>query len=418
MRIAIIGSGIAGLSAAWALGKDNEIVIYEAQPSLGMDAHSLDVETPDGPVRVDVPLRVFHEGYYPTLGAIYREAGIESAPVDSSASFSTSDGELLFRYGNKKLGPAYVPWLTRVGIYKPSVVKTGIEAGHMVLRLRRERDRPDVISGVTFGDYLRTAPFSDEFVHNFLLPAVAGIATCTYDAVRAFPARTVLAYLDSPRTHTMRRAKLGARDVVNRLSSRADSIRCGEPVRSVVSDEDSAVVASKSGTESFDHVVFATQASRILSILRGSENETSVLSGFRYERSQLVVHTDRRLAPRKRAWWSPVNYVLFPGSSAPMTTVVLSDIHPGKWKGDHVFQTWNPLIDPDGSMVLKRVGVERALVDSQTAQAVAGLDRLHAERNRRVWFCGSYANEAMTLQESAASSATELARRILAGAGA
>ncbi|MFT6398556.1 MAG: putative NAD/FAD-binding protein [Bradymonadia bacterium] len=412
MRIAIIGSGIAGLSACWALGLDNEIVVYEAAASLGMDAHSLDVPTPDGPVRVDVPLRVFHEGYYPTLGAIYREAGVESAPVDSSASFSTSDGELLFRYGNKKLGPAYVPWLTRVGMYKPSVVRTGIEAGHMVLRLRRERDRPDVISGVTFGDYLRSAPFSAEFVDNFLLPAVAGIATCTYDAVRAFPARTVLAYLDSPRTHTMRRAKHGARDVVNRLSSRAAEIRCGDPVQSVVRKEGSVEVASRSGLESFDHVVFATQATRVGHILESTEVERRVLAGFRYEHSELVVHTDTRLAPPKRAWWSPVNYVLFPGAAAPMTTVVLSDIHPGKWKGEHVFQTWNPLIEPEESCVLKHVKVERALVDSETAEAVAGLNALHMDPDRRVWFCGSYANEAMTLQESAAVSATQLAKRI------
>ena len=408
MRIAIIGSGIAGLSACWTLAQDHDVVVYEAEASLGMDAHSLTLDDK----RIDVPLRVFHEGYYPTLGAIYRRAGVESAPVDSSASFTTADGRLLFRYGNLELGPAYVPWLTRSGLLNASVVRTGIEAGHMLLRLRRERDRPDVIAGTTFGDYLLSAPFSERFVQDFLLPAVAGIATCTYDAVRQFPARTVLAYLDSPRTHTMRRAKHGAQDVVERLSSGASELRCSEPVQRVVPGATAVTIRSKSGESEFDHVIFATQATRVGRLLEASPRELETLGLFTYESSELVVHSDVNLAPRKRAWWSPVNYVLFPGAAAPMTTIVLSDIHPGAWDGDPIFQTWNPIVTPDSALVHRHVRVERALVDSNTEAAVGALQQLHDEPDRRVWFCGSYANEAMTLQESAAASAVAVAGRI------
>ena len=95
-----------------------------------------------------------------------------------------------------------------------------------------------------------------------------------------------------------------------------------------------------------------------------------------------------------------------------MTTIVLSDIHPGEWHGDPVFQTWNPLMEPAPEFVHQRVRVERALVDSTTEMAVRTLTELHTEADRRVWFCGSYANEAMTLQESAAASAVAVAERI------
>jgi len=92
--------------------------------------------------------------------------------------------------------------------------------------------------------------------------------------------------------------------------------------------------------------------------------------------------------------------------------VLLTAIHPTDWQSTPVFQTWNPLRDPAPDTVLARAPVVRALVDHRTAGAVASLRALHAEPDRRIWFCGSYANEAMTLQESAVSSALDVSARL------
>ena len=413
MRIAVIGSGIAGLAACWWLSQRHQVTLFEAADGIGMDAHSLDA---GAGVRVDVPLRVFHDGYYPTLTELYREAGVRSAPVDSSASFSTSSGELLFRYGNIRVGKLAIPWLTNVGLMRPTVVRTGLEAGRMLLVLGRERARADVRGGITFGEYLSTAPFTEQFVQTFLLPAVAGIATCSYASIRQFPASTVLAYLDSPRTHSMRRALHGTRDVATRLSAGAAEVHLSTAVQSVVRHERDVSVHSPRGEQRFDHAVFATEAPRVSGLLDATGEERSVLERFRYERSVLVVHTDDRLAPRDRRWWSPVNYILSSGEEAPMTTVVLSAIHTKEWVGPPLFQTWNPIVSPAPSSVLAEVPVERALVDSRTAGAVRTLRKLHDEPDRRVWFCGSYANDAMTLQESAVSSALAVVKAIEARA--
>lgn len=414
MRIAIIGSGIAGLVACWRLSKHHEVVVYEAEAGIGMDAHSLDVRHGVEVERVDVPLRVFHAGYYPVLSAVYEEAGVESVPVDSSASFSTSEGRLLFRYGNLRVGRSAIPSLTRVGLTNLSVLRTGIQSVQMLFRLSRELNRADVRGGITFGSYLETAPFSPAFVEAFLLPAVAGIATCSYESIRQFPARTVLGYLDSPRTHSMRRVKEGTRDVASRLTASAREIRTSTPVQAVTRDRRSVVVNARGSSESFDHVILATQATRVPGLVDLTRLELEAIRRFRYERSSLVVHSDPRLAPPQRRWWSPVNYILFPEASAPMTTVVLSQLRPTDWTATTVFQTWNPIVRPREDSILAEVAVERALVDSQTSDAVASLRALHAEPDRRVWFCGSYANEAMTLQESAASSAAAVADAIIA----
>ena len=409
MRIAIIGSGIAGLTAAWSLAPRHEVTLYEAHATFGMDAHSLDV---DGE-RVDVPLRVFHDGYYPRLSALYAAAGVVSSPVDSSASFTTADGRLLFQYGNTRLGRHHVPLLTRAALRSPRAIRTGLEAARMLLVLRRERDRADVQAGMTFGEYLPRSPFSRAFARDFLVPAVAGICTCSYASVRAFPARVVLDYLDTPRTHTMRRVRAGVNQAAARLTERVTSLQLGTPVELVRRTDAGAEVTVPGRVPAhFDHVVIATRADQAPRLLDTTPAERRALEGFRYERSELVVHRDRALAPPRRAWWSPVNYVLDPDATAPMTTVLLTAIHPTEWQSTPVFQTWNPIREPHADTVLARAPVMRALVDAGTADAVRRLRALHDEPDRRVWFCGSYANEAMTLQESAVASALTVTARL------
>lgn len=410
MRIAIIGSGIAGLCAAWSLSGMHDVTLYEAHERLGMDAHSLDV--PDGrggTLRVDVPLRVFHEGYYPTLTRIYREAGIPFTEIDSAASFTTSDGRLVFRYGNVSFGRHRVPWITRAGLTDPRVVALAAEIGLFVLRLKRERRRADVRRGITFNEYLASSRWSRRLVERFLVPAVAGICTCTYETARGFPAQVVLDYLDSPRTNSMLRATRGARDVTERLTRRAGDICLSSPVARLEAQGDSIQVSTAHDTRTFDHVVFATQAHLAARLAPVPDNERNVIAGFAYEKSRLVVHTDASLAPPRRSWWSPVNYMLDPNAAAPMTTVLLSGLHPTAWTGPEVFQTWNPYRDPAAGTALQDVTIDRAVVGAGNAARVSALRELHRQPGRRVWYCGSYASEGMTLQEAAAVSAVSVA---------
>lgn len=413
MRIAIIGSGIAGLCAAWAMARRHDVTLFEAHDRLGMDAHSLDV--PDGrggTLRVDVPLRVFHEGYYPTLTRIYREAAIPFTEIDSAASFTTADGRLVFQYGNVPIGRHRVPWITRAGLRDPRVVALAAEIGWFVLWLSRERRRDDVREGITFEQYLARSRWSRRLVERFLVPAVAGICTCSYETARGFPAQIVLDYLDSPRTHSMLRATHGAQDVTERLTRQVADVRLAAPVERVEAADDGITVRAAGADATFDHVVFATQAHRAARLAPVPDAERDVVAGFRYEKSRLVVHTDAALAPARRSWWSPVNYMLDPGAAAPMTTVLLSGLHPTEWTGPEVFQTWNPYMDPAPGTALQDVTIDRAVVGAGNAAYVARLRQLHERAGRRVWFCGSYASDGMTLQEAAAASAMAVAEAI------
>lgn len=413
-QVAVIGSGIAGLTCAFLLGQRHDVTIYELQPTLGMDAHAVSVRQGGVETRVDVPMRVFFEGYYPLLTRLYAHLGIETEAINYAASFASLDGELYFRYDNLRCGPLRIPFLTWAGLTRAVAWRIGADALRFFAGLAHDL-RGTGLADQTLGEYLTTRGLSSEFAELFLLPAYAGVCTCGYESLRRYPAATILRYLGSGLlTAGVRRARGGAGAIVRALSANAREIRCGVAVVGVERRGEQVEVHDASGEgRAFDHVVLATQANQSLRILRdASEEERSMLATFRYEASSVLLHTDPALAPRERAWWSPVNFLLEPGSAAPMATIRLNPVHPGLGPAPDVFQTWHPLRDPRPGTLLAETRFERPLVDASTLGAVATLTRLQRERHRRVWFCGAYAAPGIPLLESAATSAARVAQHL------
>jgi predicted NAD/FAD-binding protein len=233
-RIAVVGSGLAGLAAAWLLGREREVVLHESYPGGGMGAHSIRLDSDATRSLIDVPLRVFTPSYYPTLCALYDHVGIDTAPVDYAASFSTLGAGTYYRYFNMRLGRHSIPMVD-------PTIALGRAARRItadLVRLHRHAPR-DLASGrlasLTFGEYLHTARYSTEFVERFALPAYASICTCRTASVREYPAETIVGYMVSGVTTTgVRRAIQGTDDVMRRLSATAANVRFGHPVRRIV----------------------------------------------------------------------------------------------------------------------------------------------------------------------------------------
>ena len=416
MRIAVVGSGIAGLSAAWSLSRDHEVTVYERHVKPGMDAQSLDVSLGGVEARVDVPLRVIYEGYYPSLLEIYQQAQIELEPVNYSASFGRLGGDTHFRYENILL-----PFGKSFPFVKPSQLlsmKTRAILADLFRFLRATTspaDRAD-IEALSIDDYLSVRGYSDAFSHGFLFPAFAGICTCSLESVKRYPAQIIADYLGGGVLLTgVRRVVSGVRQVVNRLLSQASEVRCDAAVTEVtLSGEIVQVADSRGERRDFDHLIIATQANQALRFLEtGFDEEHAVLSAFEYEKSRVVMHTDTRLAPSSRTNWSPVNFVHDGRDRAPMATIWMNAVQPELRKLDRpLFQTWNPVIDPRDEQILSDATFERPLVNLQTQAAIESLIRLHDKPGRRVWFCGSYAAQGVPLLESATRSAMDVARRI------
>ncbi|MEL7537742.1 MAG: FAD-dependent oxidoreductase [Pseudomonadota bacterium] len=413
MRIAIVGSGIAGLSAAWLLSRDHQVTIFEKSERLGMDAHSLDVRDPQGNARIDVPLRVFFDGFYPNLTALYRELEIEFKPVNYAASFGFLNDKTYFRFENYRVGRFSVPFLKG----NPSINWKALQIGWDVLRFFRQMPRSlagGIADGTTLEDYVEQHNYSMAFADGFLYPTFSGICTCSHDSVKTYPARVVLEYLNCGLLlSSVQRVTRGTQEVVQRLARDVQEIRLRSEITEVFREDDGVVVRTPTATSTFDHVVLATQANQTARMLKdASRDEREVLGSFKYEASRVVVHKDTRLAPLGgESRWAPVNFLLADSASAPMATIYMNAIQNMPGRGP-VFQTWNPIVEPDPGMVLAEAGFERPLVNKLSMSALQRLEQLHDQHDRRLWFCGSYAAHGIPLLESAAKSALSVAERL------
>lgn len=413
LSVAVVGSGLAGLAAAWLLRHRARVTVYEAHDRPGMGAHSIRVGAGgDGPL-IDVPLRVFTPAYYPTLLALYAAAGVDVAEVDYAASFSELGGETYFRYRNARVAGRSLPWLPPTDLMRR---RTRAIAGDL---LRLHRVGPGHLDdgrarGRTLGEYLAGEGYSEAFVDGFVLPTYATVCTCTLESARQYPAEVVLAYLCSGvTTQGVMRSVGGSEDVATRLLDGAASVRTSTPVAAVVPHADGVTVKDASGAEvRYGHVVLATRADQGAQLVHGDPRLSDLLERIPHEPSRVVVHHDARLAPRDRGAWRPVNILRSPDHPAPMATIWLNRVQPGLDEARPLFQTWNPLVEPAPERVVADARVARPLVTLETRDVPARLAALHDEPDRRIWPVGSYAEAGIPLLEAAAASAFRVARAL------
>lgn len=416
MDIAVIGGGIAGLAAAWRLSRQGHAVtLYERQAAPGFTASSVALE--GGGPRVDVPLRVFYPGYYPTLTRLYAELGIATQPVDYATTFTGADGTPYFRWRNLRLRGWSWPYML------PSDV-SGRRARAIVagaLRFNR-RARAALATGAldgntTIAEFVCAERIEAAFVDGLLLPALATIATCTTEDARAYPAAVVAGYAGAGLSRqSVHRARDGADAVAARLLAGVARVVCDAGLAGVARGPEGGVrLRHRGGVERFEHVVFATGAHHALALLDdATPAERAALSAFRYRALEVVMHRDEKLLPTRRAHWSPVNAVVEPHFERPQSTIWINRVQPALRHAPPLFQTVMPQVQPREELVLGRARFERPLVDAGSAAAIAALQRLHAEPGRRCWWCGSYAMPGVPLLESAVRSALAVAEGIAA----
>ncbi len=411
LEIAVIGGGIAGLSAAWRLSTHHRVTLLERHEVAGMDAHSLDLVHGGTTNRVDVPLRVLYEGYYPTLIAQYHELGVQLERTNYAGSFSVLGESAYYRYANWLVGGRSIPLpATPIGAralrINRDLIKFYRVAGQ-ALQQMQDSEEP-------LGSWLDRQRFSPEFAEGFLIPTFAAVCTCSSAAVRAYPARVILDYLTRGLTFGgVRRVVLGTREVVTRLTEPVHSVRCGIKVQRIAPAADGIRVTWEGGEGHFDHVVVATQANQAAGMLDAAyRREKEALERFAYESSEVVVHTDERLAPRDRRHWAPVNIITAPGHDKPMATIWMNRVQPGLAKLSPVFQTWNPILAARPETIKAQARFERPLVNAASLEGASNVRMLHTQHGRRLWFCGSYLGPGIPLLEAAARTALDVAMAI------
>jgi predicted NAD/FAD-binding protein len=409
MKIAVIGGGIAGLAAAWLLSPRHQVTLFERHAQPGFVAHSVAV---DG-VRVDVPLRVFYPGYYPTLMQLYRALGVATEPVSYATTFTGGDGRAFFRWRNLRVGGLSWPYVLPQDVAHPRARRIVHGALRFNRRARAALARGD-LAGRSLGDFLRSERLSPDYVEGLLLPALATIATCTTADALDYPADVVARYVAAGlNRQSVRRAVHGADDAAARLVQGIGQVVCNAGVDAVTHDAHGVQVHRRAGPrEHFDHAVMATQANQALALWQTpSQAMADTLAAFRYRPLSVVMHRDAQLMPALRRDWSPVNARVCADQDRPESTIWVNAVQPALRRARPVFQTVHPHRQPRDELVISHAHFERPLVDTQSQQALLRLQALQVDEaaSRRVWLCGSYADAGVPLLESAVRSAYAVA---------
>ena len=412
MNIAVIGGGLAGLVAAWLLSQRHAVTLFERHAQPGFVASSVAVPGADGGVlRVDVPLRVFYPGYYPTLTRLYAELGVATEAVNYATTFTGVDGRAYFRWRNARWRGLSVPYVLPGDVASLRAWRIVQGALRFQRQARAAMARGELRDEVNIGDFVAACGITPEFVDGLLLPAIATIGTCTTADARAYPAAVVAGYATAGLAReSVHRARDGADAVAARLLAGITRVQCSAGVQGVRRVADGVAVQRPGGDEHFDHAVLATQANQAGTLwCDATAAERQVLGRFHYRALDVVMHRDSRLMPARRADWSPVNAWVDAAHDRPQSTIWINRVQPALAGTAPLFQTVMPQQTPRDELVLSRARFERPLVDGGSAQALAGLQQLHAQRGRRVWLCGSYAQAGVPLLESAVASAYAVA---------
>ena len=411
-RVAVVGSGIAGLGAAHRLAPHCDVTVFEADARLGGHAHTVDVTLPgphgDVTHGVDTGFLVFNERTYPRLIALFAELGVEVAksemtfsvqaprPDGSQLEWSGTSLDTVFADRGNLLRPRFHGMLLdlmRFNRLATALAKRGVDA---------ELAQP-------LDEFLAEHRFGTAFVDDYLLPMIGCIWSCSTVQMLRFPVGTLIRFCHNHGLLQVRERPQwftvtgGSRQYVDKLAGRIGEVRLATPVLGIARDlsRDAGFGAAHggrvalrthAGIEWFDEAILACHAPQSLALLEdASADERRTLGAIGYQDNQAVLHTDERLLPRRRAAWAAWNYERDVVSGSNHQNVCLhyliNQLQPLPWK-QPVIVSLNPLHEPRAGTVLRRISYAHPVFDNAAILAQGRLAELQGRSH--VWFCGAW----------------------------
>jgi predicted NAD/FAD-binding protein len=390
MKIAIVGTGIAGNVAAYRLAREHEITVFEAADYVGGHTNTVDVTYAGRQYAVDTGFIVFNDWTYPEFIRLLDELGVESKP--SSMSFSVSCEKTGLEYNGTSKNALFAQ---RSNLLRPSFYRM---IGDI---LRFNREAREMLAGedesTTLGDYLAAGGYSRQFVEHYIVPMGAAIWSAEPERLREMPARFFVQFfhnhgmLNVKDRPVWRVIRGGSERYVERLvAGHYDRIRLRTPVRAIRRRPDGVEIRTDdSEPELFDQVFIACHSDQALAMLAdASPLEREVLGAIPYQENEAVLHTDDSVLPRRRLAWAAWNYHLLAREQSRVALTYNMNILQGLEAPCQFCVTLNNTRAIDPHKIIRTITYDHPVL---TREGVAA-QRRHAEVNgvNRTYFCGAY----------------------------
>ena len=401
-RIAIVGSGISGLSAAHHLKGQADITLFEAGDYFGGHTHTVDVTLPTATGMqthgVDTGFLVYNERTYPGLIGLFEDLNVTTAKSDMSFSVQVprGKGQAALEWNGANLNTVFAQ---RGNLFRPSflrMLRDVIRFNTLATDLA-QRNQDDELAQ-PLQEFLFSQQFSDAFRDWYLLPMLGCIWSCPTDQMLQFPVATMIRFCHNhgliqvnnrPQWYTVAG---GARHYVEKILAAIPDKRLNTPVRRITRDAHSVILQTHAGSERFDRVILATHADQSLAMLaEPTAQEVATLGAIRYHPNRAVLHTDTRVMPQRKLAWAAWNYERAAQDSTEATRVCLhywlNLLQPLPFTQD-VIVSLNPLNEIDPSHVIGTYDYAHPVFDLPAIRAQTQMPQLQGQQH--TWFAGAW----------------------------
>jgi len=390
-KMAVIGTGIAGMSAAYFLHKDYDLTVFEKKDYIGGHSNTIDVKKPEE-ASFDTGFMVFNFETYPNLVKLFKKLDVKIKKSDMS--FSVQNKTKGLEYSGSSLNHLFSQ---RKNLLNPSYYKFLMEIN------RFNQNAPKLLEGtrneyLTIGEYIENERYSLSFLEDYLIPMSSAVWSTPPNKMLNFPVTTLVqfffnhGFLGLNTQHQWYTVDGGSRNYCKKLTKPfAEKIHINSAVRGVFKEKDGSVsIQTDDGKQIFDKVVLACHGDEALRMLQNpTEQQLKILTSFRYEKNRATVHTDTSLMPSKKMAWSSWNYIFRKvDNEISASTVYYMNKLQGVSNKNHFFISINGEQEIDQDKILKVIDYDHPLFDIEAIKAQKLLPSLNNDTS--IYFTGSY----------------------------
>ena len=386
MKIAVIGSGISGLSAAYYLSKKYKIDLFEQDDCFGGHSYTYDIKSNHKTLPVDLGFIVFNKLTYPHLINFFEELKIPFEKSDMSFSVSAQDN--MVEYGGKGLKAIFANKFNILNFNFLKMIKEIIFFYKKAPSLLKNN-----LEGITLGRYLDESKLSKYFIKYHIIPMVAAIWSMPFSKAKDMPLELFLKFFinhglfklkNRPQWYTVtNRSRTYVKKVLAKVSG---EIFKNYKVSKIIRTDENVRIKIDNEYLDYDHVILASHADQSLKLLENpTEDEKRILSKFEYIPNTAILHTDEMLMPKKKVAWSSWNSISRDNKTC--VTYWLNNLQ--NLRSDiNYFLTLNPIYEPKVSKIIKKINFTHPYFNSETQRYQNELNSLQGKK--RTWFCGAY----------------------------